>query len=155
MPPALDSHRERILQHLATTMAGIVAGADYWNTVVTVTRTEDDIRPEENTTNWPLILVTQNELAGEAVELTNREVQETLLCQVYGFIKGALGDNLSQQAERMIADIVKAVETDPRRGNLADDTAIAAIVSTFDHESLIIEAGVLVRVMFVRDRAAP
>lgn len=155
MPPALDSRRERILQHLVTTLQSIVAGNEYWNTVVAVTRTENDIRPEENTDNWPLILVSANELHGEVVELTNHEVQETLLCQVYGFIKAALGENLAQKTERMIADIVKALETDPRRGGLADATDVAAVVSTYDHDTLILEAGVLARVMFVRNRAEP
>ena len=155
MPPSLDSRRERILQHLVTTLTGIVAGTEYWNTVVTVTRSENDIKPEENTDNWPLVLVSANELQGEVIELTNHEVQETLLVQVYGFIKAALGDNLSQNTERMIADLVKALETDPRRGGLADATDITTVVSTYDDNTLVLEAGVIARVMFVRNRAEP
>ncbi|WP_447983784.1 hypothetical protein [Nitrospira sp. Nam74] len=155
MPPAIESRRERILQNLVTTLQGIVEGDDYWNTVVTVTRTENDIHPEENVDNWPLILVSANELQGEVVEHTNREVEESLQCQVYGFIKAEVDDNLAQNTERMIADIVKALETDPRRGGLADATDITGVVSTYDHETLILEAGVLARITFVRNRAEP
>lgn len=158
MPPTA-SRRELVLEHLVASFQLIRGGDDYFTLVHLVTRNDNDVDFEQRL-NWPMIAVSQAELDGEQALLSAGEIQESMQAEAHYLAEVPEGENPWTYAEKMLADMTRAVEQDLRRGDhpaggkVADTSVVTRKVALFG-ESRQVQTTIEIRVEWARLNGVP
>jgi hypothetical protein len=112
-----ESIVELIQQQIKTTLQGITTASGYWHTVGTVVRGRLSPLDHESLPLVSILPVSDVPEAG-ASSVLRRELTLTLRL----WIEAQAFADAPTQLERLKADVTRAMQLDPRRGGLAEDT---------------------------------
>ena len=161
MPPAVQSFRRQAIDNLATQLQTIISGTEFFNTVKTVSKDEGVI-VKDDFDNWPIIIVTANEMEGQQFQATNEEITERFQVKITGLIQVPIGQIHNDVGEEWMHDLIKAVESDPRLGTiqpsgnkLADTVTVDKKTLLWDSPSEQIQADLEITISWIRDSGSP
>lgn len=145
----MASKREALLEYLKTLLAGVTVANGYNFTLATIARGIRNIQ-DFGDSEFPAVFITMTH--EKRTRITSNQFKSDLQVILIGYVKNTKGDvggsgtGIELDLDKLVADITKAVETDPLQGGRVYNTEITDIAT--DDGDLTPNAGVVLSVVF-------